>query len=127
MRRAFAPVAAFAAIALVASAPAAAQTPEGHGIAGFWNMGFGPMAPSRNPTPVEAELMAHFPEGTVVLTDTGLTEFPPGDYGGLAIHEELVEDAKDYDYESGALWAHSAYFKQPNFHARLAKRVRGVT
>jgi hypothetical protein len=85
---------------LAMSAPSAAQSPEGHGIAGFWNMGFGPMAPSRNATPTEAELMAHFPDGTVILTDTGLTEFPPGDYGGLAIHDALVEDAKDYDPES---------------------------
>jgi hypothetical protein len=93
-------IAALAATSLAASAPAAAQLLVNHGIAGFWNMGFGPMAPSRNPTPIEAELMAHFPDGTVVLTDTGLTEFPPGDYGGLDIHDELVEAAKDYDPES---------------------------
>lgn len=96
--RALATTAALALAATSLNAPATAQTPEGHGIAGFWNLGF--RAPSRNPTPVEAELMAHFPDGTVILTDTGPTEFPPGDYGGLAIHDELVEAAKDYDPES---------------------------
>ncbi|MFD9123557.1 hypothetical protein [Kitasatospora sp. NPDC059571] len=39
----------------------------------------------------------------------------------------VFEGVEDYDYESGALWAHSAYFKQPNFHRRLARRVRGAT
>ena len=83
--------------ALVLSATAAGQ---GHGISGFWNMGFGPMPPRRDPTPTEAALMASFPDDTVVLGDTGLTEFPPGDYGGLAIHAPLVEAARDYDPEA---------------------------
>lgn len=85
------------AVSLLASLSATAQTADGHGIAGFWNMGFGPMPPRRAPTPTESALMAHFPDDVVVLGDTGLTEFPPGDYGGLAIHEPLVEAAKDYD------------------------------
>jgi len=38
--------------------------------------------------------------------------------------EPVFDGVDDYRYESGALWAHSAYFKQPNFHARLANRVR---
>lgn len=79
---------------------AAAQAPEGHGIAGFWSMSFGPMPPRRDPSPTEAELMAYFPEDIVVLGDTGLTEFPPGDYGGLAIREPLREAAKGYDPEA---------------------------
>jgi hypothetical protein len=79
---------------------AEAQAPEGHGIAGFWNMGFGPMPPRRDPTPTEAALMAYFPDDIVVLGDAGLTEFPPGDYGGVAIRESLREAAKDYDPEA---------------------------
>ncbi len=79
------------------AAPAAAQAPEGHGIAGFWSMARGAMPPRRDPTPTEAELMALLPDDAVVLADSGLNEFPPGDYGGLAVHEHLREAAKDYD------------------------------
>jgi hypothetical protein len=79
---------------------AGAQSPEGHGIAGFWNLGFGAAPPRRNPTPVESELMAEFPEGTIVLGDAGAVEFPPGDYGGLPVHAALVEAARDYDPEA---------------------------
>jgi hypothetical protein len=97
-------VAALAALAVAAgvslTATAAAQAPEGHGIAGFWNMGFGPMPPRRDPTPTEAALMAAFPDDIVVLGDAGLTELQPGDYGGLAIDESLVEAAKGYDPEA---------------------------
>lgn len=63
-------------------------------------MGFGAMPPRRNPTATESELMAHFPADVIVLSDTGLTEFPPGDYGGLAIHDSLVEAARNYDPEA---------------------------
>lgn len=87
---------------LTASAPFAftssfAQSPEPVGIAGFWTMEFAPMPPARPARPAEAELIEQFPEGTIILTDAGPTEFEPGDYGGLAIHEALVEDALDYD------------------------------
>ncbi len=75
------------------------QATEGHGISGFWSPGFGPTPPRRPPTPVEAQLMQNFPEGVVVLADVGATEFPPGDYGGLAIHESLREAAKTYNPE----------------------------
>jgi hypothetical protein len=77
-----------------------AQAPQGHGIAGFWSMSRAPTPPRRAPTPAESELMAHFPEHAVVLADSGATEFPPGDYGGLAVHAALREAAKDYDPEN---------------------------
>ncbi|MFH9712857.1 hypothetical protein ACH4MW_36830 [Streptomyces luteogriseus] len=38
--------------------------------------------------------------------------------------EPVFEGVEDCQYESGALWAHAAYFKQPNFYLRLAKRVQ---
>ncbi|WP_424892294.1 hypothetical protein [Streptomyces sp. XH2] len=38
--------------------------------------------------------------------------------------EPVFEGVKDYQYESRALWAHAAYFKQPNFYFRIAKRVQ---
>ena len=78
---------------------AAAQAPEGHGIAGFWTISFGGMPPRRSPTPTETALMAYFPDDAVVLADAGSSEFPPGEYGGLAVHENLREAAKDYDPE----------------------------
>ncbi len=90
-----------AAIAVtLAPVRADAQSPEGHGIAGFWSMAPGPMPPRRDATPEEAELIAHFPEGAVLLGDSGATEFPPGDYGGLEVHADLQEAAKDYDPEN---------------------------
>lgn len=91
-----------AAYALGSSVPVAtavAQSPEPRGIAGFWSMSFGAQPPRRAPTPAEAALMAEFPDTAVVLGDAGLTEFPPGDYGGLAVHERLREAAKSYDPE----------------------------
>lgn len=79
---------------------ASGQAADGHGIAGFWNMSFGPAPPLREPTQTEAALMRSFPDGVVVLGDAGVTEFPPGEYGGLAIHDALVEAARDYDPEA---------------------------
>jgi hypothetical protein len=38
----------------------------------------------------------------------------------------VFEKAEDYDYPSGAIWAHSAYLRQPNFYRRLAGRVARV-
>ncbi|MFI9261355.1 hypothetical protein ACIGT4_27155 [Streptomyces sioyaensis] len=38
--------------------------------------------------------------------------------------EPIFEGVDDYKYESGALWAHSGYFRQPNFYSRLTKRVK---
>jgi hypothetical protein len=88
---------AWVAIGTAFAAPAAAQSPEGHGIAGFWSLSFGALPPRRNPTPTEAELMAEFPTGAVMLSDAGAVEFPPGDYGGLTIRDNLREAAKGYD------------------------------
>lgn len=82
----------------LAAGTAAAQARDGHGIAGFWSL-TGAMVPRREPSPTEAELMAYFPEDAIVLADAGATEFPPGDYGGLAVHEALREAAKSYDPE----------------------------
>ncbi|MGW0582389.1 hypothetical protein ACWD25_42150 [Streptomyces sp. NPDC002920] len=38
----------------------------------------------------------------------------------------IFDGAVDYDYPTNKPWAHSAYFRQPNFHARLAMRVKEV-
>jgi hypothetical protein len=83
----------------VPTAEIAAQSPEPRGIAGFWSMSFGATPPRRPPTAAESALMDYFPDGAVVLADAGATEFPPGDYGGLAVHAALRDAAKDYDPE----------------------------
>ncbi len=77
-----------------------AQAPQGHGIGGFWSMAPGPTPPRRAATPAETELIAQFRAGAVLLADAGATEFPPGDYGGLAVHASLREAAKSYDPEN---------------------------
>jgi len=77
-----------------------AQSPQGHGIAGFWSMAPGPTPPRRAATPVEAELIKQFRDGAVLLADAGATEFPPGDYGGLNVRASLREAAKSYDPEN---------------------------
>jgi hypothetical protein len=38
----------------------------------------------------------------------------------------VFDGAVDYQYATGAIGAHGAYFNQPYFHARLARRVRGL-
>jgi hypothetical protein len=89
-----------AAMAAALTTSVAAQSPDPHGIAGFWSMPFGPTPPRRAPTAPEAALMEYFPDDAIVLADAGATEFPPGDYGGLPVHESLREAAKDYDPEN---------------------------
>lgn len=41
--------------------------------------------------------------------------------------EPIFEGAEDYLYPSGALWAHTAYLKQPHFYYRLGRRLAEVT
>jgi hypothetical protein len=38
----------------------------------------------------------------------------------------VFEGAEDYQYATGAIGAHGAYFDQPYFHARLGRRVRDL-
>jgi hypothetical protein len=89
-------------VGAIVAAPAtklAAQSAEPRGIAGYWSMSFGATPPRRMATAAEAALMDYFPDDAVVLADAGSTEFPPGEYGGLAIHDSLREAAKGYDPE----------------------------
>ncbi|MGD2166909.1 MAG: hypothetical protein PVF63_02310 [Gammaproteobacteria bacterium] len=89
------------ATALLACLPgidvALAQSAAGHGIAGFWSPSFGATPPRRDPTETEAALIASLPDDVVLLADSGAVEFPPGDYGGLDVHDHLIAAAEDYD------------------------------
>jgi hypothetical protein len=40
--------------------------------------------------------------------------------------EPIFDTVVDYTYPSAALWAHSAYFRQPHFYRRLAQRITEV-
>ena len=64
--RASSVLAALAAALISAPASLYAQSPQGHGIAGFWSMAPGPTPPRRAATPAEAELIAQFREGALV-------------------------------------------------------------
>lgn len=75
--------------------PAAAQ-PD---LTGYWMGGFGPIPPNREATPLEQSLLDLLPEGTILLADSGLVEFPPGNFGGLKITVQARANADKYDVE----------------------------
>jgi hypothetical protein len=56
------------------AAPAAAQTPPD--LSGFWSL-------AMKQPPDDPGLRAKLPPNTAVLADTGVEEFPSGEYGGL--------------------------------------------
>ena len=66
------------AFAAFACAPALAQSddPAHPDLSGYWG-------PSFAKAPMPADLQAKLPPNTVILDDTGVAEFPRGDYGGL--------------------------------------------
>lgn len=74
-----------------------AQHAADHGIGGFWMVNFGPMPPLREPSETEAAMIAALRDDAVLLADSGLVEFELGQYGGLDIHDSLVEAAEDFD------------------------------
>ncbi len=82
----------FAAAALLANpalaAPAAAQ--EHPDLSGFW-------APEYGAIERPQDLMDALPEGTVVVEDTGIVEFPRGEYGGLVPTPAARELADQWD------------------------------
>ncbi|SIN44424.1 hypothetical protein [Micromonospora cremea] len=38
---------------------------------------------------------------------------------------KVFDGVEDYGYPTHAVWAHSAYFRQPNFYARLGRKLAG--
>jgi len=70
-----------AALLLALAAPlAAADHPD---LSGFWNLN---MTPGFNdPKQADPALVAKLPAGTVLLTDSGVAEYPKGEYGGLKL------------------------------------------
>jgi hypothetical protein len=74
--------------------PAKAEAAD---LSGYWMISFGPMAPNRDPTLLEQTLLDKLSPGTVLLGDSGLVEFDPGNYGGLQVRPDLVATAANYD------------------------------
>jgi hypothetical protein len=65
--------------ALAATAGAAKSGDPAHpDFSGYWG-------PAIRNNPMPADLKAKLPPNTVVLTDTGATEYPRGDFGGLIL------------------------------------------
>jgi hypothetical protein len=66
---------------LLAATAGAADKPSKPGsrpdLSGFWNLS--------SQVPDEKALTGRFPAGTVLLKDTGVWEYPKGDYGGLKL------------------------------------------
>jgi hypothetical protein len=66
-------------------------------MSGYWMISFGPIPPQRPATPDEQAMIDALPEGTILLADSGLREFPEGDYGGMPITEAARQKAGTYD------------------------------
>jgi len=78
--------------ALLLASPAAAQDSPPD-FSGFW----GPVFNLGEPA---ADMVARLPENTVVIADTGVAEFPRGEYGGLILTPEALAHAEQWRPES---------------------------
>jgi hypothetical protein len=86
--------------AVLAAPPSLAQDVERPDLSGYWLIPFTPIPPTREATPLEQQMIDELPQGTLLLADSGLREFPPGDYGGLAVKPEPAAAAANYDPDS---------------------------
>jgi len=66
-------------------------------LSGYWMISFGPIPPQREATPGEQNMIDELPAGTLLLADSGLREFPAGDFGGMAVTETARQKAARYD------------------------------
>ena len=83
------------AIAALLATPVFAQ-PD---LSGYWMISFGQVPPNRPATETEQALLDLLPAGTHLLADTGLVEFPPGNFGGLTVTAAAQAKADAYDIE----------------------------
>ena len=83
--------AALAAVVVLMAPPAraAARAPAHPDLSGFWELAAD--------TPPDPGLTAKVAPGTVMLHDTGATELPRGDFGGLQLKPAAVAAAKAWD------------------------------
>src|SRR5688572_1535665 len=81
----------------VAAAPQAeAEHPD---LSGYWMISFGPMAPNRPATSLEQGLLDKLMPDSILLGDSGLVEFDPGNYGGLPVLPDVAAAVASYDPE----------------------------
>jgi hypothetical protein len=78
-------------MALVAiAAPAlAAETKDRPDLSGFWSL-------DASKHPDDPALLAKLPPDTVLLDDTGISEFPGGEFGGLKVKPDALAKAKTW-------------------------------
>lgn len=77
------------AVALLALAAPALAEPD---LRGFWNLNF-------RPGPPPPDLVTRLPPNTVIIDDTGVAEFPQGEYGGLKLKPEALARAEAWKPE----------------------------
>jgi hypothetical protein len=68
-------------------------------LSGYWLTAYGQIPPVRKATAPEQALIDLLPKDTLLLADSGLVEFPPGNFGGLEVTPEYKTRADKYDIE----------------------------
>lgn len=68
-------------------------------LSGYWLTAYGQIPPVRKAAPHEQAMIDLMPKGTLLLADSGLTEFPPGNFGGLDVTPAAKARAERYDIE----------------------------
>jgi hypothetical protein len=68
-------------------------------LSGYWLTAYGQIPPVRKAAPHEQALIDLMPKDTLLLADSGLVEFPPGNFGGLEVTPEYKVRADKYDIE----------------------------
>lgn len=81
-----------AAFLLLVAVPAAAQDDSPPDLSGFW----GPVFDLGEP---DADMLAALPANTVLVEDTGVVEFPRGEFGGLVLTPEAQAHAEAWEPE----------------------------
>ena len=69
-------------------------------FSGYWMISFGPIPPTRPATAFEQTMLDRLDADTLLLADSGLVEFPPGEFGGLAVTDAARAKAATYDIET---------------------------
>lgn len=83
-------------LVLVNTVQAANDPPD---LSGYWMIDFGPIPPVRPASDFEQALINELKPGTILLADSGLKEFPPGDFGGLEVTPAAKKLAESFDVE----------------------------
>ena len=69
-------------------------------LSGYWMISFGPVPPARPADAFEQRMIDLLTSDTLLLADSGLVEFPPGEFGGLKVTDTARAKAATYDIET---------------------------